>query len=295
MTTDVLVNLRRLVPRLRPAEARIAEAVLADPRVAIDSTITEVAKACDTSPATVARFVAAAGFAGYPEFRLAVARAADREHVEQSRFRIDDSDIDPRDSVDDVVSKIAYLEARTIEETAAGLDRVALDRVADAVIAAPRIDIYGVASSGLAGQDLQQKLHRIGLFATCWTDPHLALTSAAVLTPGSLAIGFSHSGLTVEVHDALEVARASGATTVVVTNFPDAPMVDQADLVLATTARETRFRSGAMASRIAQLAVVDFLFVRVAQRRYAETGDSLARTYDAVQKHRLDYEGRPRP
>ncbi|MGH3586990.1 MAG: RpiR family transcriptional regulator, partial [Pseudonocardia sp.] len=55
----------------------------------------------------------------------------------------------------------------------------------------------------------------------------------------------------------------------------------------STTARETQFRSGAMASRIAQLAVVDFLFVRVAQRRYDATTAALKVTYDAVQPHRL--------
>ena len=39
--------------------------------------------------------------------------------------------------------------------------------------------------------------------------------------------------------------------------------------MLTTAARETTFRSGAMASRLAQLTVVDCVFVGVAQRTYA--------------------------
>jgi len=49
-----------------------------------------------------------------------------------------------------------------------------------------------------------------------------------------------------------------------VTNFPWSPITEVADFVLITVARETAFRSGAMTSRIAQLTVVDCLFVTLA-------------------------------
>ena len=45
------------------------------------------------------------------------------------------------------------------------------------------------------------------------------------------------------------------ATTVALTNFPKTPITRVADLVLTTAARETTFRSGATASRLAQLTV----------------------------------------
>lgn len=40
-----------------------------------------------------------------------------------------------------------------------------------------------------------------------------------------------------------------------------------------------------MSSRIAQLALVDFLFVRVAQRRHAELADPLRRTLEVTATH----------
>ena len=46
---------------------------------------------------------------------------------------------------------------------------------------------------------------------------------------------------------------------------------------------------------VAQLALVDFLFVRVAQRLYDRTTQNLRATYEAVQPHRLGYDRRPRP
>ncbi|WP_258567130.1 hypothetical protein [Microbacterium sp. Se5.02b] len=46
--------------------------------------------------------------------------------------------------------------------------------------------------------------------------------------------------------------------------------------------RESAFRAGAMVSRIAQLALVDCLFIGVAKRRFAETVDALQRTRQAT-------------
>jgi DNA-binding MurR/RpiR family transcriptional regulator len=102
-----------------------------------------------------------------------------------------------------------------------------------------------------------------------------------------VAIAISHTGTTTDTVDALRAARESGATTIAITNFVPSPLTGCADLVLATAARETTFRSGATASRIAQLAVIDCLFVGVAQRDYDRTVTALDRTFRAIQSRRL--------
>ena len=295
MTDDVLVMLGRKLPSLRPAEQRVARAVLDQPHLAINSTITELADACSTSPATVVRLCVALGFTGHREFRIAVARAATREQAEQDRFAIRGTELDPQDTVEDIVSKIAFQEARSIEDTARGLDLATVARAAAAVGSATRIDLYGQGPSGLAGMAFQQKLLRINVRSSCWTDPQLALTSAAQLAPGDVAIAISHSGATPEVDRAMTIAHQAGATTIAVTNFPDSPIAAHADLVLTTAVREMRWWSGAMSSRIAQLAVVDFLFVVVAQQRADHAEKSIARSFDMERRYRLPYEGRQRP
>src|ERR671914_1150168 len=163
---------------------------------------------------------------------------------------------------------------------------MALNKVGDTIAPPRRVDIYGVGASAFVAMDFQQKLHRIGRASYAWADAHIMLTSAAVLEKNDVAIGISHTGATVDTIDALEVARARGATTVALTNFPRSPITDVADLVLTTAARETTFRSGATASRLAQLTVVDCLFVGVAQRHYGETVDALERTYEAIASRR---------
>jgi DNA-binding MurR/RpiR family transcriptional regulator len=281
--SSVLIRVRGAMPSLRPAEQRVGEAVLADPAAISESSITTVARQCMTSETTVLRFCRAIGLGGYPELRIALARAAQREETDQGARPPVNGTIGENDSVADVVAKISYADSRAVEETGAALDVAALTAAIEAVRTAGRIDIYGIGASALVAHDLHQKLHRLGLISFSWSDPHLALTSAAVLEVGDVALGISHTGTTIDTLDALRVARQRGATTIAVTNFAKSPITEQADVVLTTAARETTFRSGAMASRIAQLALIDCLFSGVAQRSYGHAIDTLETTYAAVQ------------
>lgn len=284
---DVIIAVQQALPGLRRSERAVAEAALRNPGLVVDSTISQLAQAWETSTATVTRTCRALGFAGYKEFRVAFAAAQSREATARELFRVDDADIGAEDSVADLVAKIAYQEARTIEETARGIDPDGIDAVVAALARARRIDVFGVGSSGLAAQDMHLKLHRIGLVATCWPDPHLALTSAATTTPNDVAVALSHSGATREAVELLTVAGERGATTVAITSHPGSPLAGVAQHVLVASTREPTFRVGAMSSRIAQLAIVDFIVVRLVQQSFPDTSALLHATYDAVAGHRL--------
>jgi DNA-binding MurR/RpiR family transcriptional regulator len=280
------VRVRALMPSLAPAERRVAECVLADPGAVAASTIASLARQCATSETTVIRFCRAVGFTGYPALRLALAAEAGRNAVGNSNGTDVSGDIGADDNLDEVVAKIAFADARAVEETAEQLDLDALHEVIDALVAARRVDVYGVGASGFVALDLQQKLHRIGRIAFAWTDPHIALTSAALLTASDVAVAVSHTGATQDTLDALALARRAGATTVAITNFPRSPLARVADHVLTTAARETTFRSGATASRLAQLTVVDCVFVGLAQRTYETSQRALDLTHDALRNRR---------
>ena len=282
----LLVRIRAELPGLRPAERRVAQAVLDDPAGVAQRSISDLARQCDTSGATVLRFCRAVGYRHYPDLRFDLARETGREAAGNGPGPLLTGDISPIDSLPEIVAKIAWSDARAIEDTAATLDIAMLGRAIDAVTGAQRVDIYGVGASGFVAQDLHQKLHRIGLLSSVWPDPHAALTSAALLGPDDVAIAISHTGTTIDTIEALRVAHERGATTIAITNFGESPLATHANLVLTTAARETTFRSGAMASRIAQLAVVDCLFVGVAQRSYERTMLALERTFAAVQGRR---------
>ena len=280
----LLVRLRGLRPSLSPAEDRVAGCVLADARAAAALTISELAVQAETSETTVLRFCKRLGLPGYPQLRLALAAES-----AQPRSRVvADTDIHEGDSIDDIISKIAFADASAVEETAAQLDRDALTRAADAIAGAGRVDIYGIGASATVGADLQQKLHRIGVVAFAWNDPHICLTSATLLGPADVAVAISHSGTTRETIEALAKARSQQATTIAITNFPLSRLATDVDVLLTTAARETSLRSGATASRIAALTVVDCLYIAVAQRDLARVQQAVVETREAVRGHHVE-------
>ncbi|GHG19444.1 MULTISPECIES: MurR/RpiR family transcriptional regulator [Amycolatopsis] len=290
-----LVRIRSLLPGLARAEQRVAKVVLEDPASVARRSITEVALAANTSETTVTRFCKAVGVGGYPQLRIAL--AADTARTEARTTRNLGGEIGPEDDLAAVIGKVSFADARAVEETADQLEVATLERVIEVVANAGRVDVYGVGASAFVAADLQQKLHRIGRVCFAWSDTHIMLTSAAVLSPGDVAIGISHTGATTDTVEALRVAREHGASTIAVTNFPRSPITEVADHVLTTAARETTFRSGATASRIAQLTVIDCLFIGVAQRHMDASVSALDATRDAVGSHRLGVrpDGRRRP
>ncbi|MGI5523475.1 MurR/RpiR family transcriptional regulator [Micromonospora sp. CA-259024] len=282
----LIVHISGLLPSLSPAEQRVARLVVSDPAAAARRTITDLATAAETSEATVIRFCRSVGMDGYPQLRIRLAAEAARR-IEPPDARVVGGDIPPGADLAQIIATIAFNDARAVEETAEQLDPAVCEQVVEAINGAGRIDIYGAGASGFVASDFQQKLHRIGRIAFYFPDVHTALTSAALLGRGDVAIGISHTGTTSDVIEVLEQARTRGAVTVALTNFPRSPITEVADFVLTTAARETTYRSGATASRLAQLTVVDCLFVGVAARNRARARKALESTAEAVQSHRV--------
>lgn len=286
-SSPTTVRARGLLPSLSPAEQRVARVVIDEAATAARLTISDLADRARSSETTVIRFCRAMGFGGYSELRLTLAAEAGRATEATAADEAAGSDISETDELADVVKKIAFADARAVEETAAQIDIAVLERVVDIVVGARRVVIYGVGASAFVAADFQQKLHRIGHVAYAWSDMHMALTSAALLDQRDVAFGISHTGTTMDTIEAFALAGRRGARTVALTNFPKSPITRTADLVLTTAARETTFRSGAMASRLAQLTVIDCVFVGVAQRTYPETRAALDVTYEAVSGRRI--------
>ena len=285
MTGGLLERLRIEGPTMPEALARIAAVITGDPESVAHASIVDLAERTGTSTATVTRFSRALGFKGYANLRVAIATETGR--AEQARWETDISgDIAPEDSLDSVLKVIATADTRAIQATAGGLDMNDVERVAAAIAAAGRVEIFGLGSSGTAGREMAFRLERIRVPVWSRSDTHTALTNAALLTPGDVAIGLSHSGRTVEVIETLAEAADHGALTVAVTSYPRSPLAETADVVFTTAVHETTFRLAALSALHSTLLVLDLIYVAVAQRTYERTTEAFELTVRAVDAHR---------
>ena len=71
------------------------------------------------------------------------------------------------------------------------------------------------------------------------------------------------------------MARSRGARTICLTNSVRSPITHAADLALFATPSEIKYFQAPLASRITQLAIVDALFVSLAQKNKDRTAVQL--------------------
>ena len=132
------------------------------------------------------------------------------------------------DTLEEMAAKVASLEMLAIQETVASLDFKTLGRAVAALDKAERILLFGVGASHFVARDLHHKLFRVGRNAFLLADAHEAWSAALLSSRQTVAIGFSHSGTTMDTAKFIDIARKHGALTVAVTGAPDSRLAKAA-------------------------------------------------------------------
>ena len=162
-----------------------------------------------------------------------------------------------------------------------------MENAVQAILGARRVEVYGIGSSAPVAEDANYRLLRIGLESKAVVDSHVQAISASLTGPGVAVLTVSHSGSTHETVTATRLAKEAGATTICITNFGKSPLLAYADIVLHTMARETKFRTEAMTSRIAQLALIDALIACLALATYDRAVDTIGKTFEVLSTKRF--------
>ena len=242
-----------MLTQFSSAERKVADYVLDHPSETIRRSTEELAGTCDVSQASIIRFCQKLGYTGIKELKIFLAQ--------EIGSLVPQLLTDPRKLTEiDYVHQVLAQTVEAIQRTVARVDDDMLHRAIDAIAGARIVDIYGAGESLVVGEHLQIKLRRLGIIANIYPNPHMQAISSASLREGDVAIGISFSGCTQDTVDAMEFAVASGATTIAITNFPEFPLAEKAEIVLETDAVETVLPTGAISSRLAQHLVVDLIF-----------------------------------
>lgn len=262
----LLVSLRGRLSSLKEAERRVASLILRHPEKIMTYTVAEAAFQSKVSEATVIRLCRTLGFTGYQDLKYRLAR-----ELASPIHALISEDVVEGDAAEEVMKKVFAFNIQTLNETLEVLDPKALDRAAALLDRAEKILVIGVGTSSANVQDAHNKFFRLGLNSVAQSDAHLQLMEASLLTPRDAVLAITHSGRTRDPVETLAVARKAGARTIAITSNPSSPVTEHADVVLLTASGETAFRSEAMASRMAQMSIVDTLYtlIRIKSRHRA--------------------------
>lgn len=284
--TDIEIKARSVYDTLSPAEQKVARYFLQNLASVFDDPIASLAEKSGVSQVVWVRFCKSLGFAGLKDMKKKLVSQLREVHVETAVPSSRDF-LDTRiyASTADIVRGIEAGAVDAVRSTAKIQKAAVLEAVAERIVAAQSVRLFGVGASGLVAEDLYHKLLRIDLNVIYCTDTHMQLTYITSLKPGDVAVFFSNSGNTKEI---LELARAASerrACIVAVTKFGSNPLSELADYVLPTSSPELEFRSGAMSSRIAALLVVDMLFTTLCNKNYDTVAEPLSESFSQCSKH----------
>lgn len=252
---------------LPPSEKKIAVFILEHPHEAIHCTAAQLGELSHTSGAAVMRLCKSLGLKGLQELKLRI--SGDLQKDVSSSYR----DIQPGEETDAIVDKVSINNIQAIRETTELVDFEGLQEAGEAIVNAKRLHFFGVGASGIIAQDAQQKFLRMNIATSAFTDFHNAVMNIANIEEGDVLVGISFSGETKETALVMEEAKKRGATTISITRYGQNSVSSFADVPLFISAsREipAPFRSGATSSRIAQLHMIDLLFVKVVTSHFDE-------------------------
>ncbi|MDQ0160819.1 MurR/RpiR family transcriptional regulator [Alkalibacillus salilacus] len=273
-----LVILKEMVGFLPNSERKIADYMIQHPEEAIQMTAASLGKASQTSSAAVIRMCKSIGFKSFQELKLRVAG-----DLQQGNGSTDYRDIKPNEDTASVIDTVTANTIQTIKESVDVLDKQELERAVKAIINAESITFVGFGASYIAASDAAQKFVRINKHVHSFSDLHMAATTVANKDENDVVVGLSFSGETAEVAKVLGLARQKGIQTISVTKYGKSKVADQADINLHTSAaREATFRSGATSSRMAQLHVIDMLFMSLAAQQYEQSVQYIDETREAI-------------
>jgi DNA-binding MurR/RpiR family transcriptional regulator len=272
----VLARIENIRPSLGSVGQRIAEFITRHPKEVVHMSVSELAGRTESSEGSVIGLCKSLGATGFQQLKIALAQ----EMV--LPVQLIHEDLDSSDDATTVTRKIFQSNVQTLHNTQSVLDVSAIEDAVRLIKGAERIEIYGIGSAATIAEDAHYRMLRIGLNAKAVVDSHVQAISASLTGPSVAVLTISHSGSTHETVLATKLAKEAGAKTICITNFGKSPIQAFADVLLFTMARETSFRTEAMTSRLAQLAIIDVLIACLALTDYDKSVETIRRTFDIL-------------
>mgnify|MGYP005696030509 FL=1 len=276
-----LVNtIGEALPRLNKSEKKVAEAILADPESATESSIASLAKKANVSEPSVNRFCKRFNTAGFPDFKLKLAKSL------VSGVRFVNRNVDPSDDVESFTPKIFDSTINDLALVRDSISHTVIEKVVDHLLKANRIYFFGMGTSGSVARDAENKFFRFNLPVSFHDDVLMMRMLASTGIKGDVFFMISHTGRTKEIIDIAQIADDNDATVIALTS-PGSPLASISSISLDVNVPENTDEYMAMTSRIVHLVILDVLATGFTLRRGPEFLPHLEKIKNSLKPTRL--------
>ena len=260
---DILERIHASYYQFTAAERKVADYILAQHSQVQFMSITQLAEECGTAEATISRFCRSLKLKGFNAFKIELAR---RSVPGPAKGTVPNS----TETLSGRNQEIARLAVDAVHQTLELLDPQQVTEAVRILEDAPHVLCIGTGGSMIMANECAHMFSTVSGKFYAVADSHLQMSAAATMSTEDIIILFSYSGATNNGLQVLELAKARGIRTILVTRFHKSPAAKLASVVLRCGSNEGPFQFGSVPARIAQLIVVDVLFQEYYRRNLHE-------------------------
>lgn len=279
-----IVFFRELEENLTPTEEKIVAFIEENLTGMIRLSISELAVQCGASESGIVRLCKKMGFKGYQDMKIALAQYV----ASSSEVKYLQQDVELGDSVEDICKKVFNATVQSLRDTEAVLYSENMEQAVSWIQNASSINFFGSGGAGAVATDAYYRYLKLGIPCQAFTDAQNQINRSLMLGSGDVIIAISHSGKTRDLLLAIKTAKERGCKVIAVTQMGKTPITKLADLVFYTSSKETVFRHDAMASRIAEMVILDSMFVCGAIKNYKKVIRFYEESYALFDNLRVD-------
>lgn len=212
---------------LSKTERRIAEVILEKPEAFINYSAIELSQVAEVSQGSINNFSKKFVSGGFSELKKQLAMKLNE--YKESSFDVASAG----DSIRDVMSLSMEHLNRAFRLTRDINSEETLRKVAQMIMRAKKIEIYGIFQSGIVANDCYHQMLQLGLPVNFVTDVLMCPVSATMLDQDSLVIAISSSGKTKDIYETVKIAKENQVPCICITRNINGPIAELSDEVLA--------------------------------------------------------------
>ncbi len=262
---EYLLKLQAIYPSLKKAEHKAADFILENSGFLADASIAEAARAAGCSEPTFVRIAQKIGFVGFAELKMCLRQNSKTESYAKREY----SDLTTQYTMEEITQKVFNSCIDAISDTYKLFSSETYNKTIEMLDKAGKILFVGLGDSSRIADLAKSRFLRIGVqsYSTCDVDEMLMICSK--LDAHDVVVLISHSGQTAPIVHVAKAARAAGVPAIAITNFPLSPLGRNSDIQLVTSAFQESANGEVMAKRVAQLAIIESIYVNIVLRNPA--------------------------
>lgn len=264
------------------SEAKIADFVISHPKETVNLTVQELAAQTYSAQSSIVRFCQKMGFKGFRDFKIHLASELNSFSMISERINVD-LPFEKDAKNEEIMSIFLNLHRQTVMETYNGLHLASLEHVAEKIIKADVISLWGQGPSLVICEDFHYKLRRIGINSVLESQVGFHNPGKRKGLECEVAIIVSNYANSVQIASWIKGLIFNGTYVIMITSNAKSPLIHHVHhTVLVENDEPLTIKMGSFSSRIATMYALDVIYAIVFNMDYDRHYEIIERVNDRI-------------